>query len=1085
MIGRTFAGVDQPDCAAIQINDLHYTCTVYRVVHRVGNIDFGTSLRARCFLKQPHNQVVEFFDLEIATADITDADSIDCAKIIAVGTTFVVVYVTNDGADSRSLNMSTLDMSTYSSSPAWDDQGAISTHDSALFDLVNVQTDAFGLEFSATEYIVVHRTDTDHFDVRRHDGFSWIDTVYITDYTTPSAIADRVLGAYCFEGLLEPYVLVTYQTAKAGETQPGEIRTARFTSTNGVNTHDTATFPHWAASFSGDGNMHCSVVSHIRRSSQRVVVAAEILSDDDAIADPEITYKRQVIYVEVNTTNLTNATREHGCTNVHLMSRLFVVPSQSDIGSPSLRVRCVLGFRSMQEDGAVVTREDGTTFTIGGPWIQTYAYVADLARDIWTTADELTARPFIVSQLNRTIVDSRASGYVGYPPGPTIAVFPSGSATRIDCRRTNHPCHLALPPDFGPDVKSWTVALGGFARNISTGVTASATQLSGSNPVKLEPTDAMIMNWELHYEEPWVVWRDGRDQPTENFAQEYALAPLSPQQVGPLLLLGGGTPSVYDGAQMHELGFPWYPEIINAADADQPLSTLDPGTYYYSAVYEWPDKFGVLHRSTFAVPARVDITDVQRSTTLAIRCVNVSLKDNEGYYPDAAEIRIVVYRTAVDQQVLYRLYCLDQSFDSTWALANTPRNDPLALDVSIEDFLPDATLTGVGDPLPWQPLVVGDQILDPGPVPGACAIAVWQERVWLASLEDPDVIYYSLVLQRGLAPEFNDANTYRRDNLGPVVAMVAMDTQLIILTKDRIYSLLGLPNDDLGRDNNLELRILASGIGCINPRSVVHTTDQGIFFQSRKGYYQLDRGGNLNYIGADVEDYIRDAGSILSAVSLEDRHQVRLVCNAETTLDEDSNPVITPVVLVYDTLFKWWGRALPPELGSVERGHEAIDGAVWRIHPGEISHVVLQQEGVLVERASDDTPFGDRPSSSNVGIPADIQTSWINTAGVAGLQRIWEIMLTLTRPTASQITCTVEYSLGGTGVVDYTQTVVFASGTDTPLRIRPSVQKCAAFRLRIRETGTVPSTENFSLTGITLRAGTKRRLASVPAAQSG
>jgi hypothetical protein len=47
------------------------------------------------------------------------------------------------------------------------------------------------------------------------------------------------------------------------------------------------------------------------------------------------------------------------------------------------------------------------------------------------------------------------------------------------------------------------------------------------------------------------------------------------------------------------------------------------------------------------------------------------------------------------------------------------------------------------------------------------------------------------------------------------------------------------------------------------------------------------------------------------------------------------------------------------------------------------------------------------------------------------------------------------------------------------------VQKCTAFRIRIRETGSVPTTENISITAITLIAGVKRGHSRVPAAQIG
>jgi hypothetical protein len=159
---------------------------------------------------------------------------------------------------------------------------------------------------------------------------------------------------------------------------------------------------------------------------------------------------------------------------------------------------------------------------------------------------------------------------------------------------------------------------------------------------------------------------------------------------------------------------------------------------------------------------------------------------------------------------------------------------------------------------------------------------------------------------------------------------------------------------------------------------------------------------------------------------------------------------------------------------------------MWRGLDGEVSHVLLEQGGAGFERARDDVPFSDQDETGvDIAIPIDVQTSWIHVADIGGLQRIRRILLTLDKPNASQLTVTLEFDQGGYGTADLTQNIVFAAGTPMPLRCCPQMQKCTAFRIRIRETGIVATTENLSISAITLIAGVKRGHSQVPAAQIG
>lgn len=1083
-ISRLYAGVDQPDVASLELLGVHYECYVYRT-NRVAGLAVmaGVSLRARCVVRSGGDPV-ELFDSEIVNNSgfgTPAADFIDCPKIIAVGSTFVVCWLQNATNVSRTLHMASLDISTLAATtPTWTSAGSIPTHTSALYDLVQIDTDQY-FTHHATDFIVAHRTGLAEFTVRRHNAFDWVSTDWVTVYATPANIADSIIAAHAHEELLEPAVLVTYQTDAGAETSAGVVRTARFTITNGVQTHDTVSFTAIPAA------VRVATAGHARVGNFDVALVIEYADSDD-IAASATYYVRWLAMVMLDNRDTSQQSGEQTLANMHMLSRPFALPGLSDQLTPTPRLYLAVAFKSM--GGASFYEGDAADTDQGNEWVQSLGFILDLNWPVWNDVADLTARPFIVSQIPFTILDGRVGGYTGSLPGPVIDAFGS---TTLDARRTNHPSHVADPPSFGPSIKSVTVAIAAFGRAQNVGMTISDSNaiIAGEKRARLVPVGARVLGWEFNYEDPWIVWRDGRTQPVANWKGVHDIVQHQALQVGQHLVLGGGTPLLYDGIQTVEMGFAWDPEIVRAdgtldgGDAEG----LGEGVYGYTAIYEWVDSFGVVHRSGPAAPVFITLGDPgpdSNSVVLQIRTMTCSLRDNLAIYPDAHKINIVVYRTEAGGAQYYRVFCLDtNSFDHK--VENTPVNDPTDWVISVTDTLPDDSLTGVSDPLPWP---IGDTSGAAGPlvpqrVPAACVMALFQERLWLACLEDPDLLAYSLTLRKGIAPEFNDANVVRRDNLGPVTAMASMDTQMIVFTPDKIYAVVGRVQNDTGGDGDLSIRRLAEGIGCVCSRSVVVTAGDGVFFQSRKGYYQLDRGGNCSYIGQEVEDYVRDAGMIRSATLLEDRHTVRLVCNAAGA-GTTGDPETQCVTLDYSYRFKKWTRGLPADLVTDdERRSEGQHGLAWRGIEGQVSHVLVQQGAVAFERADSDTPFADHVDGVDVAIPLDVQTGWIHVAGVAGLQRIRSILFTLDKPNSSALTITLEYDQGGYGTADNTQNVAFVAGTAMPLRVRPNVQKCVAFRVRIRETGVVATTENLSITAITLIAGVKRGHAKVPAAQIG
>jgi hypothetical protein len=478
----------------------------------------------------------------------------------------------------------------------------------------------------------------------------------------------------------------------------------------------------------------------------------------------------------------------------------------------------------------------------------------------------------------------------------------------------------------------------------------------------------------------------------------------------------------------------------------------------------------------------VEITTTGESVDVEIRCVNLCMKDNDALgVTTSPPVKLDVYRTTVNGTIFYPLYRGNgaDAFD----LVNVPVNVPGDFVVRIQDGATDAT---IASRLPlaysytagvWTPLL-------PEAPPALTALARWQNRVWGVAAEDPASIWYSQEIlpeiggERYAIPEFSPDLRYRIDGVGRVVAMREMDSALIVFTRDAIYSLHGLPADSNGSGASLQLQTLQQGTGCIEPRSVASAPD-GLYFQSRRGFYHLSRQNALTYVGADVEDELRRAGNIRAVTVHEDSHQVRLLCSGAA--------YDAPQVLVYDWLMQLWAVWPLPPANPNDGRSSAVDAVDWRGHVGEHAHVVALTAGLLVQKPTTSASrYADESgSSATVAIPVDVRTGWIHLAGLAGFQRVRKIGLHMTRPSAAALTVEIEYDRDGTQTAGANlQTETIASPAPAYIEIRTAVQKCTSLRIRFYEDSTAPTgaqltASTCNLHAITLVVARKPGLARV------
>lgn len=359
-------------------------------------------------------------------------------------------------------------------------------------------------------------------------------------------------------------------------------------------------------------------------------------------------------------------------------------------------------------------------------------------------------------------------------------------------------------------------------------------------------------------------------------------------QLGFNLQITSGYLQCYDGVSIFESGFHIYPDHITPTEvATGPYSTNWIGQY--CVVYEWTDSRGQIHRSAPSIPISVQATTNNRSFTLTIPTLQITDRKNP-----RADVVIAIYRTEIGLSpgtIFYKITSITAPL----------YNNPAVVTVTYNDTVTNATLVGN------EQLYTTGGVLENISPPAAKIIARYKNRLFLAGLEAQNTMWYSKEYIPGEAVNFSDVLRIQVDDIGGAITTLGeLDDKLIIFKATTIFAMNGDGPLPTGAQNTFSIpQLVASDVGCIDPYSVVRTRN-GLMFKSKKGIYLLDRSLQVQYVGAEVEQW--NNLTITSAAVVDDQNQVRF-----TTAEGRC--------LVYDIFFQQW---------YTFTNINAIDSAMWQ-----------------------------------------------------------------------------------------------------------------------------------------------------------
>lgn len=496
-----------------------------------------------------------------------------------------------------------------------------------------------------------------------------------------------------------------------------------------------------------------------------------------------------------------------------------------------------------------------------------------------------------------------------------------------------------------------------------------------------------------------------------------------------------GCPSAFDGSNVFEFGFPYYPFIVSltAANGGQlnPAGIASPYVENYIILFEKRDARGQRHMSARGITGSIDLGGhANQKVQIVIPTMGFTGREKaaaassagqgpQGYAAPESPVTIRVYRTAPNGSTFYNVDPSDvvSATGLTIAQANTAN-------------APSVTLTDTGafsgsneTGLTKNELLYSDgtdgtsagSILDNFNPPAFQALIVHKNRFWGI---DGTTVWYSDAFVTGEGSGFNELLTFSVDD-GPgfLTALASLDDKLIIFKRDRVLYVTGEGPTDAGASNDLSApQRVASDVGCVDWRSVV-VTPQGVHFMSDSGLRMLTRDLQVVPV-VHVEDVLAANPAITSAMVHPTLDRVLWTANT----DDTSSPR-AGVGIDHDYVLDSWLTSTSSAQGAVSA--EEADALVGG-----------QLVATYHQLGADGTIYREAPSSftdAGLYVPMTLETAWIKTEGIANFARYRRLLVTWENKDPHQLSVFVAFDYGATYYLMGTVSAAKMASMATPL----------------------------------------------------
>jgi hypothetical protein len=433
------------------------------------------------------------------------------------------------------------------------------------------------------------------------------------------------------------------------------------------------------------------------------------------------------------------------------------------------------------------------------------------------------------------------------------------------------------------------------------------------------------------------------------------------------LTVSGGVVTVFDGSSAVEAGFPAVPVLTSSSFAVGTGGGLTVSTTYsYATTYGYQDAAGNTWEGApvFATaPALSASQNLIQVTTSSCPATMKLASQPTGFVGSAQTYWVNVYRNTAGSSTFYLV-------------------DRVAPAAIYSDSFADSYIQTKAQLYTQGGAVTNDQ------PPAAQCAGVVSQRAWLGC--DDGSVWFSKVFTQGQPVNFSVSQTFQPFEGGPVLAIAALDQNVVLFKRGAIYVITGTGPNDQGHGSFSPPGLVQSDVGILDPKSVVRIP-AGLLFRADRGLYLLDQKFNVTNIGKAAEATLGanavGVGAVTGAVALPGQSLVRFALNTGGVFLPDGSYVYNHA-LDYDYttgVFAVHSYALSGNSSEVFSASCLWKGtwtALGMYNPTTFPATVLYQEtpGAWVD------VYQGTPSF----VSTRVQTSPIKAAGVQGYERVWK-----------------------------------------------------------------------------------------------
>lgn len=470
---------------------------------------------------------------------------------------------------------------------------------------------------------------------------------------------------------------------------------------------------------------------------------------------------------------------------------------------------------------------------------------------------------------------------------------------------------------------------------------------------------------------------------------------------------------IFDG-KCHDHGWAHAPEITGIIDGG-PGNMGSGSAYYFTAIYEWTDGTGNLHRSAPADIVSYTPGSANRSVDIGVKPIFAGDWD----------------RNFAGGHTKISFYRANPTTPNEFHLIDTVNNEvPTAGEIVTTNGFADSVVD-------VQSLIYTyGGVLGNGTPPPTQIIHRHRDRLFAVDDENPRRLVYTKPIENGVAPEWAPELVHIMPS--PITALETLQNDLISFSKNSVYTIRGNGMDVFGSSGSYVEELRMPSVGAVSQANVLNTNIGLLWYDGTS--VNLMNLQNLTDIGHQVQDSI-DSKTIYRIEEDSSEKLIRILYNGG--------------MLVYDYEHNRWSR-LTFYSNTFDMVRKANGELYFWDDNDPTDTLYLENTGYVFRGAS------------TIGIT--LETPWVKLGNLTGYQRVFWVQLLgeWESPHSLQIVITIDYNGTTFETVTYDMS---ASTTPYEILFTPAIARCQAIKFRISDTLQSGSKKSVTLTGIEIVAG--------------